>query len=253
MICNEPLMTSLQTILTQTNMKCVPDGLHHLEVIYDFVQEAYPRECLDAEICTSGWTDAPEWKHKVRNALQTLKGKGRIHKTGLDKGYWRVQVHLDGKVLADLCCGSRSIWWDKNHPNAIYMDIREEAPGTISLQPNWCVKPDLIGDYRDMVFPDEHFHLLVWDIPHILEAKSGIMLQKYGKLGSTWQEDVQKGFAECWRILQPYGVLLFKYADLDISTTKMLAQFPETPIVGTRTKKSVNEGGTYWFAFIKLP
>ena len=79
------------------------------------------------------------------------------------------------------------------------------------------------------------------------------MLQKYGKLGSTWQEDVQKGFAECWRILQPYGVLLFKYADLDISTTKMLAQFPETPIVGTRTKKSVNEGGTYWFAFIKLP
>ena len=68
-------------------MKCVPDGLHHLEVIYDFVQEAYPQECLDAEICTTGWTDAPEWKHKVRNALQTLKGKGRIHKTGLDKGY----------------------------------------------------------------------------------------------------------------------------------------------------------------------
>ena len=160
---------------------------------------------------------------------------------------------MDGKVLADLCCGSRSIWFDKAHPNAIYMDIREEEPGSIALQPNWSVKPDIIGDYRDMVFPDEHFHLLVWDIPHILEAKSGIMLKKYGKLGYTWQHDVKKGFEECWRILQPHGVLLFKYADLDIKVSDMLAQFPEKPIVGTRTKKSVNDGGTYWFAFIKIP
>jgi hypothetical protein len=246
-------MTSLQQVLTQTNMKCVPDGLHHIEVIYEYVQEAFPEECSDEVVCDTGWADSPEWQHKVRNALQTLKGKGRVHKTGIEKGYWRIQVHLDGKVLADLCCGSRSIWFDKEHPDAIYMDIREEEPGSIALQPNWSVKPDLIGDYRDMVFPDEHFHLLVWDIPHILEAKGGIMLKKYGKLGYGWKDDVRRGFNECWRILQPYGVLLFKYADISIRVNEMLAQFPETPIVGTRTKKSVNEGGTYWFAFIKLP
>ncbi len=233
-------------------MKCVPDGLHHIEVIYEYVQERYPELC-DDEVCTSGWNDSPEWQHKVRSALSTLKGKGRIHKTGLDRGYWRVQVHLDGKILADLCCGSRSIWFDKEHPNAIYMDIREEEPGTLILQPNWSVKPDIIGDYRDMVFPDEHFHLLVWDIPHILEAKGGIMLKKYGKLGYEWKDDVKRGFNECWRILKPFGVLLFKYADLSISVSEMLKQFPVQPIVGTRTKKSVSEKGTYWFAFMKIP
>ena len=43
--------------------------------------------------------------------------------------------------------------------------------------------------------------------------------------------------------------------DLSISVTEMLSSFPQQPLVGTRTKKSVgsNGTGTYWFAFIKLP
>lgn len=236
-------------------MVCVPDGIHHIDAIYGFVEE-YHKDLIDEdEVCTTGWNDSPEWKHKVRNALQTLKGKGRVHKTGLEKGFWRIQVHLNGKVLADLCSGHRSIWWDKEHPDCIYMDIREEEPGTIKLQPNWCVKPDVIGDYRDMFFLDETFHLIVWDIPHILEATSGIMLKKYGKLGSQWRKDCTDGFKEVWRVLKPHGVLLFKYNDLSIAIPEMLSCFFETPLVGTRTKKSVgNDGtGTYWFAFIKLP
>ena len=247
------MTVSLQKELTQTNMKCVPDGLHHIEVIYEYVQEAYPEECDNEVVCDTGWADSPEWQHKVRNALQTLKGKGRIHKTGLERGYWRVQVNLDGKALLDACCGARSIWFDKEHAETLYMDIREEEPGTIKLQPGWSVEPDIIGDYRDMVFPDESFWHIMWDIPHIMEAKSGIMLQKYGKLGHGWKEDVTRGFNECWRVLKPFGTLVFKWCDLSISTSEMLAQFPEKPLHGTRTKKSVNEHGTYWILFFKLP
>lgn len=249
----ELTMTSLQKTLTQTNMKCVPDGIHHIEVIYDYVQEAFPEVC-DGEICTTGWSDSLEWQHKVRNALQTLKGKGRVHKTGLDKGYWRIQVNLNGKTLLDACCGARSIWFDKRHSDCIYMDIREELPGTIALQPGWSVEPDIIGDYRDMVFKDETFHHVMWDIPHILEARGGIMLQKYGKLGHGWKNDVRRGFDEIWRVLKPHGTLVFKWCDLHISVSEMLRQFPETPLHGTRTKKSVSaEHGTYWIFFIKIP
>ena len=248
------MVMTLQRKLTETNMKCVPDGVHHIEAIYEFVHEAH-EELIDDAVCTTGWKESPEWQHKVRNALQTLKGKGRVHKTGLERGYWRIQVHLNGKVLADLCCGARSIWWDKNHPDCIYMDIREEEPGTIELQPNWSVKPDVIGDYRDMFFDDETFHLIVWDTPHILEAKGGIMLMKYGKLGYGWKDDMRRGFNEIWRVLKPHGVLLFKYNDLSIPVPAMLECFPVQPLVGTRTKKSVsgNGEGTFWFAFIKLP
>ena len=246
---------TLQRKLTETNMKCVPDGVHHIDDIYKYVEENHSSLIDYNSVCTTGWNDTLEWKHKVRNALQTLKGKGRVHKTGLERGYWRIQVKLDGKVIADVCCGARSIWWDKEHPACIYMDIREEEPGAIELQPNWAVKPDVIGDYRDMFYPDKTFHLIAWDPPHIEEAKGGIMLKKYGKLGSKWKEDMAVAFEEIFRVLKDYGVLLFKYNDLSIPVTKMLDCFAELPLVGTRTKKSVSRDGTgtYWFAFMKLP
>ena len=248
------MVMTLQRKLTETNMKCVPDGLHHIEAIYEYVAAAHEDLICDT-VCTTGWIETPEWQHKVRNALQTLKGKGRVHKTGLERGYWRIQINVDGKTILDACCGNRGIWWDKNDPNCIYMDIREEDPGAIELQPNWKVKPDVIGDYRDMFFEDETFHLVVWDIPHILEAKGGIMLKKYGKLGRNWRNDCRAGFNEVWRVLKPHGVLLFKYNDLSVSVSDMLNCFPVQPLVGTRTKKSVgkNRMGTFWFAFFKLP
>ena len=111
------------------------------------------------------------------------------------------------KCLQTCAAVREAFWWDKNHPDCIYMDIREEEPGTIEFQPNWSVKPDVIGDYRDMFFDNETFHLIVWDTPHILEAKGGIMLMKYGKLGYGWKDDMRRGFNEIWRVLKPHGVL----------------------------------------------
>lgn len=33
---------------------------------------------------------------------------------------------MDKKIL-DVTCGSRSIWFDKNHPAAVYCDKRKES------------------------------------------------------------------------------------------------------------------------------
>ena len=157
---------------------------------------------------------------------------------------------MNEKLILDACCGGRHFWFDKQNPNALFMDIRQIKPGAISLQPNWSVQPDVIGDYRNMDFEDESFRLVVWDIPHKLKPDKGLITMKYGALGETWREDITKGFKEIWRVLKDEGVLVFKYADLDISVKEMLSLFDVQPLFGTVTKKGVNN--TYWFCFMKV-
>ena len=156
---------------------------------------------------------------------------------------------MNDEMILDACCGGRHFWFDKNHPNTVYMDIRQVEPGAISLQPNWSVQPDIIGDYRDMPFEDESFRLVVWDIPHKLKPDKGLITMKYGSLGSGWKEDISQGFNEIMRVLKDEGVLIFKYADLDVKVSDMLSLFTIQPLFGTVTKKGVNN--TYFFTFMK--
>ena len=55
------------------------------------------------------------------------------------------------KIL-DACCGSRMFWFDKENPNATYMDIRQEKFEIHSKKVN--VNPDVVADFRDMPFED---------------------------------------------------------------------------------------------------
>lgn len=157
---------------------------------------------------------------------------------------------MNEKYILDACCGGRQFWWDKNHEGVIYMDIRQLKKGSISLQPNFEIEPDIIGDYRSMSKEwDSKFKLVVWDIPHKLKADKGLITAKYGYLGDKWRDDVKRGFNEIMRVLEPHGMLVFKYADLQITVADMLSSFPIEPLFGTRSKKGVNS--TYWFIFMK--
>jgi hypothetical protein len=160
---------------------------------------------------------------------------------------------MKDKFILDACCGGKQIWFQKEQPNTIFMDIREESKGVIKLQPNWNIKPDVIGDYRDMKFKDKSFKLVVWDIPHTLGKKiNGIIQMKYGFLDKdNYEEDLKKGFNEIMRVLDDYGILEFKYADITIPVKEILSLFPIKPLFGTVTKKGVNN--TYWFCFMKIP
>jgi hypothetical protein len=157
------------------------------------------------------------------------------------------------KFILDACCGGRQIWFQKEQENTIFLDIREVEKGIIKLQPNFCIKPNIIGDYRDLPFPDKSFKLVVWDIPHIMGKKiNGIIQTKYGYLDKdNYEEDLKKGFDEIWRILDDYGVLEFKYADINLPIKEILSIFPQQPLFGTITKKGVNN--TFWVCFMKIP
>ena len=144
-------------------------------------------------------------------------------------------------------------WWDKQHPLAVYMDNREAPNGSRKSRPNWRVAPDVIGDFRAMPFPDESFYLVLFDPPHTVrdEKITGNLVIQYGVLSSeTEQDDLRRGFEECWRVLAPGGTLVFKWAG---PIGRVKPHFPAMPIVGTRSLgTAVKRGlGTRWFVFYK--
>lgn len=152
--------------------------------------------------------------------------------------------------ILDACCGGRQWWWDKAHPLAVYVDNREEPPGSVDVRPNWSCEPDIVGDFRSLPFGDAAFRLVVFDPPHIVRDKpNGYIAMKYGALpAATEQEALAQGFAECWRVLAAGGTLVFKWAG---PVDRVRPHFPATPIVGTRSARGSKGLGTRWFIFYK--
>ena len=120
--------------------------------------------------------------------------------------------------VLDPCCGSRMMWFDKADPRAIFGDRRSETltvtdrshreDGTRTL----TIEPDVLLDFRALPYPDDSFKLVAFDPPHVVRAGPRSWLAaKYGKLGKDWRDDLRAGFAECFRVLEPEGVLVFKW------------------------------------------
>lgn len=143
-------------------------------------------------------------------------------------------------------------WWDKDHPLAVYMDKREEPPGSSPRRPNWSCQPSLLADFKDMPFEDETFQLVLFDPPHLVRDKPSFseVRLRYGELTSlNEQEEIGLGFAECWRVLAPGGTLVFKWAG---PLERVAPHFPCDPIVGTRdAPRGDTLLGTRWFIFYK--
>ena len=162
----------------------------------------------------------------------------------------------DYPPVLDVCCGSRMFWFTKKDTRAVYVDNRRETyaidigtPGTTGRKPV-VVDPDVMADFRDLPFPDDTFSLVVFDPPHIQREKAaaGIMTKKYGNLSGDWREMLREGFIECFRVLKPSGVLVFKWAEVEIVVSEVLKLTPESPLFG---HKSGKRGGTHWITFMK--
>jgi hypothetical protein len=76
--------------LVRNELDFVPNGIIHLQSIYQLVQASYgdlcDDSCLCEDICSQGTKEA-EWKHRVRTVIFQLKKKGII-KPGASRGYW---------------------------------------------------------------------------------------------------------------------------------------------------------------------
>ena len=160
---------------------------------------------------------------------------------------------MKDKFILDACCSVKAMWKNKNHLNTIYIDIRKEPSGFLGYGRKEELNPDYIMDFRNMDFPDNSFKLVVFEPPHLKTlGKTSLFRKKFGCLNKeTWPYDLGKGFSECWRVLEDYGILIFKWSDVEISYQRVLDLFPEKYLFGhIMGKKKTN---TKWFCFMKIP
>ena len=160
------------------------------------------------------------------------------------------------KSVLDPCCGGRMMWFDRQHPAVVFGDIRSETitvtdrshgrqEGTRTL----VIEPDVELDFRALPYPDCTFKLVAFDPPHLVRAgPKSWLAAKYGKLGPDWREDLRKGFAECLRVLEPGGTLIFKWNETQVKAGEVLALAPQQPLFGHRSGRG---GLTHWLVFMK--
>lgn len=164
---------------------------------------------------------------------------------------------MKDKFILDACCGGRMFWFDKNHPNALFIDNRSYKNKVVNANGKkirkFSVEPEKVMDFRKMELPAESFNLVVFDPPHLrrrnIEAKYST--RYYGALNpDTWEADIRMGFSECFRVLKMNGVLVFKWCETEIPISKILKLADEKPLFGHRSGKAAK---THWITFMKIP
>jgi tRNA G10 N-methylase Trm11 len=88
------------------------------------------------------------------------------------------------KIL-DMCCGSKMFYFNKTNPNVIF-------------------------DFGALPFKNESFQTVVFDPPYLTRGgPNAWQVLKYGKLSNSWENDLNAGFSEGFRVLKSGGVLIF--------------------------------------------
>jgi hypothetical protein len=139
-------------------------------------------------------------------------------------------------------------WFDKNNKDVLFGDIRTEEH-TLCDGRSLEIKPDMQLDFTNLDLPSNHFKLVVFDPPHLNKlGQNSWMAKKYGVLNNTWQDDIRKGFSECFRVLENNGVLIFKWNESQIKTSEILKLTDAKPLFGHISGKRAN---THWMCFLK--
>lgn len=159
---------------------------------------------------------------------------------------------MSEKLILDACCGSRMFWFNKTQKNTIFIDSRTYDKGYIDNRPNRELHPDIIMDFTKLNFPDKKFKHIVMDPPHLIGKTLGCrMTRTYGALNpETWQADLKKGFDECWRVLDDYGTLVFKWNESSVKRSELLKLLGREPLYGHPNGSKIP---THWFVFMKIP
>ena len=153
------------------------------------------------------------------------------------------------KPVLDVCCGSRMFYFNKLDERVLFCDKRNESH-VICDGRVVDINPDVQVDFTALPFEDETFYHVCFDPPHLIKVGHNSWLaKKYGQLNkSTWQDDLRKGFSECFRVLKTNGTLIFKWNETDIPVKEILALTEYKPLFGHISGKRSN---THWISFIK--
>lgn len=152
-------------------------------------------------------------------------------------------------TVLDPASGSRMFYFDKNDDRVLFGDIRTEQHVLCDGRA-LNINPEAVVDYRNLPFEDESFSVVILDPPHLVRAgPRSWQAAKYGRLSQeTWREDLRAAFSECFRVLRPSGVLIFKWAEVQIPVSQILALTDARPLIGHRSGKQAK---THWVTFIK--
>lgn len=149
--------------------------------------------------------------------------------------------------VLDPCSGSRMFYFDKDDPRVLFCDSRAGVEETLCDGRMLKVDPDMVADVTELPFLDETFALVVFDPPH-LTSGGGWQVKKYGRLPKEWKSWMRSAFSECWRVLAPFGTLIFKWNEHHILLSQVLECAPVKPLFGNRAPY---RSKTHWIVFFK--
>ncbi len=165
------------------------------------------------------------------------------------------------KIL-DATCGGKGIWYIKNHPFVTFMDIRKGNYDTKKDCPNMSFKgrritkvfPDVISEWKDAPFPDNHFDMVIFDPPHLIidgNKQIPILASRYGYLHKdNWRDVLKKGIKKLFDILKPEGIFVLKWCENSVKTEEIIKLCPYPPLFGSNTK-SKGHTANFWILFLK--
>lgn len=133
------------------------------------------------------------------------------------------------KIL-DLSAGKRAIWFNKNHPMAVFVDRRKE------------VKPTIVADSRKLPKKvGDNFDLIVFDPPHMNCGPNSNMSRVYGY--HTTKEilkTIEHTAKEAHRVSRSGALMALKWNDHDIRLQRVFDLMPQgEPLFGHLTKDMV--------------
>ncbi len=175
------------------------------------------------------------------------------------------------KFILDATAAFRGMWFNKNNPYVVFLDCHDDEqiysrrerynrlrgiPGRFPAR--GFKVPTTVGDFRHLPYPDGRFKLVVFDPPHRSDmGKRCFYTERYTLLPETWPKDLKEAAEELWRVLAPFGTLIFKWSDNKIKFKDVLRLFPVKPFFGQISAgahdKKLNKSHTCWFCFVKVP
>lgn len=153
------------------------------------------------------------------------------------------------RTVLDPASGGRQFYFDRFDDRVLFGDVRQEEHVLCDGRA-FAVRPDELMDFRAIPHPDGQFDVVILDPPHLVSVgKKSWTFKKYGALDpTTWRDDLARAFAECFRVLRPNGVLIFKWNETQIPVSQILALTDQKPLVGHRSGKASK---THWITFLK--
>ncbi len=145
------------------------------------------------------------------------------------------------KIL-DLSAGKRAIWFNKNHPLAMYLDKRAEVNPTIVCNTNEI--PESAGS---------GFNLICWDPPHMNVGHVSNMAKAYGHhTTAEILETIEKTGREAHRVSETNALMALKWNNHDIRLQRVFDLLPGwEPLFGHLTKNGPGSQ-TYWVMLRRL-